>query len=255
MMMKRMTALLMAALLTLALASCSTGSGKGGMDDAMTSESMDAMDGKQDMDSMDAMDGKQNMDGMDAMDGKQSMDGMDAMDGKQSMDAMDAMDAMDGDMEHFPAFEGMDLEGNAVKSDELFGGNAATVINFWFTTCGPCVGELSELDALNRELSKKGAALIGINAFTLGGDKTAIADAKDVLAKKGASYQNVYFDADSEAGMFASNLVAFPTTYVVDRNGAVVGEPIVGALTEQKQMDALQKLVDQAMAMDAKHMG
>ena len=240
MMMKRMTALLMAALLTLALASCSTGSGKGGMDDAMTSESMDAMDGKQDMDSMDTMDGKQGMDSMDAMDGKQNMDGM---------------DAMDGDMEHFPAFEGMDLEGNAVKSDELFGGNAATVINFWFTTCGPCVGELSELDALNRELSKKGAALIGINAFTLGGDKTAIADAKDVLAKKGASYQNVYFDADSEAGMFASNLVAFPTTYVVDRNGAVVGEPIVGALTEQKQMDALQKLVDQAMAMDAKHMG
>lgn len=156
----------------------------------------------------------------------------------------------DGSMQKFPAFEGKDLDGNTVKSDELFSGNAVTVVNFWFTTCNPCVGELSELDALNKELAKKGGALIGVNTFTLDGDEAAISEAKDVLAKKGATYQNVYFDSDGEAGKFTTNIFAYPTTYVVDRSGNIVGEPIVGAITEKKQAETLQKLIEQALAAD-----
>ena len=156
----------------------------------------------------------------------------------------------DGSMQRFPAFEGKDLDGNTVKSDELFSGNAVTVVNFWFTTCGPCVGELAELDALNKELAEKGGALIGVNAFTLDGDEAAISEAKDVLAKKGATYQNVYFDSDGEAGKFTTNIFAYPTTYVVDRNGNIVGEPIVGAITEKKQAETLQTLIDQVLAAD-----
>ena len=156
----------------------------------------------------------------------------------------------DGSMQKFPAFEGKDLDGNTVKSDELFSANAVTVVNFWFTTCNPCVGELSELDALNKELAKKGGALIGVNAFTLDGDETAISEAKDVLAKKGVTYQNVYFASDGEAGKFTTNIFAYPTTYVVDRNGNIVGDPIVGAITEKKQSETLQKLIDQALAAD-----
>ena len=150
----------------------------------------------------------------------------------------------------FPAFEGKDLDGNPVKSDELFSANAVTVVNFWFTTCKPCVGELSELDALNKELAKKGGALIGVNTFTLDGDEAAISEAKDVLAKKGVTYQNVYFDSDGEAGKFTTNIFAYPTTYVVDRSGNIVGDPIVGAITEKKQAETLQKLIDQALAAD-----
>ena len=156
----------------------------------------------------------------------------------------------DGSMQKFPAFEGKDLDGNEVKSDELFSANAVTVVNFWFTTCNPCVGELSELDALNKELAKKGGALIGVNTFTLDGDETAISEAKDVLAKKGVTYQNVYFASDGEAGKFTTNIFAYPTTYVVDRNGNIVGDPIVGAITEKKQAETLQKLIDQALAAD-----
>ena len=156
-----------------------------------------------------------------------------------------------GDVQKFPSFEGKDLDGNEVKSDELFSANAVTVVNFWFTTCSPCVGELGELDALNKELADKGGALIGVNTFTLDGDETAIADAKDVLAKKGATYQNVYFDSNSPAGAFTANIFAFPTTYVVDRNGNIVGEPIVGAITEKNQAETLQSLIDQAIAADA----
>ncbi len=156
----------------------------------------------------------------------------------------------DGSVQKFPAFEGKDLDGNPVKSDELFSGNAVTVMNFWFTTCNPCVGELADLDALNRELAEKGGALIGVNTFTLDGDEAAISEAKDVLAKKGATYQNVYFDSDGEAGKFTTNIFAYPTTYVIDRNGNIVGDPIVGAITEKKQAETLQKLIDQTLAAD-----
>ena len=156
----------------------------------------------------------------------------------------------DGSMQKFPAFEGKDLDGNTVKSSELFSKNAVTVVNFWFTTCNPCVGELSELDALNKELTEKGGALIGVNTFTLDGDEAAISEAKNVLAKKGATYQNVYFASDGEAGKFTTNIFAYPTTYVVDRNGNIVGDPIVGAITEKKQAEALQAQIDKALSAD-----
>ena len=156
----------------------------------------------------------------------------------------------DGSMQKFPAFEGKDLDGNTVKSSELFSKNAVTVVNFWFTTCNPCVGELAELDTLNKELTEKGGALIGVNTFTLDGDEAAISEAKDVLAKKGATYQNVYFASDGEAGKFTTNIFAYPTTYVVDRNGNIVGDPIVGAITEKNQAEALQAQIDKALSAD-----
>ena len=156
----------------------------------------------------------------------------------------------DSDKQKFPAFTGKDLDGNDVDSSTLFSDNAVTVVNFWFTTCNPCVGELAELDALNKELAEKGGALIGVNTFTLDGNETAISEAKDVLAKKGATYQNVYFASDGEAGKFTTNIFAYPTTYVVDRNGNIVGDPIVGAITEKKQAEALQAQISKALSAD-----
>ena len=156
----------------------------------------------------------------------------------------------DSSLPKFPAFEGKDLDGNTIKSSDLFSGNAVTVVNFWFTTCGPCVGELGDLDALNKELSGKGGALIGINAFTLDGNEAAISEAKDVLTQSGATYQNVYFDSGSEAGKFVESIYAYPTTYVVNRSGRIVGDPIVGAITSKAQADALQAQIDKALAAD-----
>lgn len=184
-----------------------------------------------------------------SMDGDMSMPVVDNMSMPSNQSGADKM-AEQGSMQKFPAFEGKDLDGNTVKSEELFSGNAVTVVNFWFTTCNPCVGELAELDALNKELAEKGGALIGVNTFTLDGDKAAIADAKDVLMKKGATYQNVYFDSDGEAGKFTTNIFAYPTTYVVDRSGNIVGEPIVGAVTGKAQAEALQAQIDKALAAD-----
>ena len=169
-------------------------------------------------------------------------------DGDMSVPAENGKPIEKSDLTKFPAFDGKDLAGNEVKSSTLFGENTVTVVNFWFTTCSPCVGELAELEALNKQLAEKGGAVVGINSFTLDGDKTAIAEAKDILTKKGVSYKNVWFDSKSEAGKFTSGLYSYPTTYVVDKNGNIVGEPIVGAITGQKQAQTLQKLIDQAIA-------
>ena len=162
-----------------------------------------------------------------------------------------SMPAGNADMTKFPSFTGKDLDGGEVNSDDLFSGNAVTVVNFWFTTCGPCVAELSELDAMNKELAGKGGELIGINAFTLDGDEKSITEAKETLDKNGATYRNIFFDSDSDAGKFTAGIYAYPTTYVVDRNGNIVGDPIVGAITNKNQMEELQKQIDTAIATDS----
>ena len=162
-----------------------------------------------------------------------------------------SMPAGNANVTKFPSFTGKDLNGNEVKSDDLFSGNAVTVVNFWFTTCGPCVGELGDLEKLNKELGEKGGELIGINSFTLDGDKKAISEAKEMLDKNGASYRNVWFDSDSDAGKFTAGIFAYPTTYVVDRNGNLVGDPIVGAISNKNQMEELQKQIDTAIVNDS----
>ena len=177
---------------------------------------------------------------------QKSMDGDMSVPGGSDM----TMPPDDGSMQKFPAFEGKDLDGNTVKSDELFSANAVTVVNFWFTTCNPCVGELSELESLHQELTKKGGGVVGINSFTLGGDEAAISEAKSVLSKKGVTYPNVYFPAQGEAGKFVENVFAYPTTYVVDRSGNIVGDPIVGAITDKSQMESLNSLINKALSAD-----
>ncbi len=163
-------------------------------------------------------------------------------------DDMD-MSMEDDSSEKFPAFEGKDLDGNPVTS-ELFKNNAVTVVNFWFSACAPCIAELSELNALNEELKLKGGAVIGINADTIGGDESMIMEARNILEKKGAAYQNVYFPVESEAGKLTYSITAFPTTVVVDRNGRMVGEPILGGINNESQMKVLQDLIDETLARD-----
>ena len=150
----------------------------------------------------------------------------------------------------FPAFTGKDLDGNDVDNS-LFSKNAVTVVNFWFSGCKPCVAELGELNALNETLKKQGGAVVGINVDTLDGNADAISTAKNLLESKGASYQNIYFPSDSAAGDFAGDIMAFPTTYVIDRSGAIVGEAMLGGIDNEDNMAALQKLIDQALANDS----
>ena len=186
--------------------------------------------------------------GMVAADGGMVMgsEGMAMADGVT--DNMD-MSMEDDSSEKFPPFEGSDLDGNPVTS-ELFKENSVTVVNFWFSTCAPCIAELNELNALNEELKLKGGAVIGINADTIGGDESMIMEARSILEKKGAAYQNIHFSTDSETGKLTYSITAFPTTVVVDRNGRMIGEPILGGINNEAQMKALQVIIDEVLARD-----
>ncbi len=152
-----------------------------------------------------------------------------------------------GKREVFPAFEGKDLNGNAVDSRSLFSGNKVTVVNFWFSSCPPCVNELSDLNALNEKLKEQGGSVIGINVDTLDGNQAMISLANRILEQKGAVYQNIWFDRSSEAGKFAGKVVAFPTTYVVDSEGRIVGQPVMGGINNRRIMELLQDQIDLAL--------
>ncbi len=176
-------------------------------------------------------------------------------DGKNYGDFL--LKTIDGIKDQFSADELKLLNKGAEEIKEIEG--KLTVLEQKFPGCGekPSDGDMSvpaengkpiEKDNLMKQLAKKGGAVVGINSFTLDGDKTAISDAKNILAKKGVTYKNIWFDSKSKAGEFTSGLYSYPTTYVVDKNGNIVGEPIVGAITSEKQSEKLQKLIDQAIA-------
>ena len=150
----------------------------------------------------------------------------------------------------FPQFQGKDLDGNDVDNS-LFANNAFTVVNFWFNGCKPCVEELDALNALNEKVKAQGGEVIGINTETLDGNQQGIDAAKKLLETTGASYRNIYFASGSEAGKFALNIMAFPTTYVFDRDGNVVGQPLLGGIDKEENLAALQKNIDAALAKDS----
>ena len=145
----------------------------------------------------------------------------------------------------FPAFTGKDLDGNDVDNS-IFSQNAVTVVNFWFSGCKPCVAELGELDKLNKKISEQGGEVIGINVETLDGNEQNIETAKQILETKGASYRNIYFDSASDAGKFSLGIMAFPTTYVIDKNGNIVGEPLLGGIDSEENLNTLLDTISKA---------
>ena len=150
----------------------------------------------------------------------------------------------------FRNFSGEDFDGNKVD-DSLFSGNAVTVVNFWFTGCKPCVAELSKLNELNDTIKSMGGEVIGINTETFDGNKTTIKDAASVLESQGVKYRNISIDSSSAAGKYASEIMAFPTTILVDRNGNIVGEPMLGGIDNKDNYDALMKQIKSVIDSDS----
>ena len=150
----------------------------------------------------------------------------------------------------FQNFSGQDFDGNSVD-ESLFSGNAVTVVNFWFTGCKPCVAELSKLDELNNTLKTMGGEVIGINTETFDGNEAAMKEAAAVLESQGAKYRNISIDSASDAGKYASDIMAFPTTILVDRNGNIVGDPILGGIDNQDNYDSLMQQIQSVIDADS----
>lgn len=146
----------------------------------------------------------------------------------------------------FKGFKGKDLDGNDVD-DSLFAKNKVTVVNFWFSGCKPCVGELSKLNELNEKLEEMGGEVVGINTDTLDNNEAGIKEAKEILKAQGASYKNLTFDSNSTVGKYAGNIMAFPTTVLVDKDGNIVGEPFMGGIDDQSNYDQLMKQIQSVL--------
>lgn len=151
----------------------------------------------------------------------------------------------------FNSFSGKDLDGNSVD-ESLFSNNAVTVVNFWFTGCKPCVAELSKLNELNDAIKSMGGEVVGINTETFDGNEDAIKEAAAVLDSQGAKYRNISVDSDSSVGKYASDIMAFPTTILVDRNGNIVGDPMLGGIDDQANYDSLMKQIQSVIDADNK---
>ena len=154
------------------------------------------------------------------------------------------------DASPFRDFSGQDYDGNTVDGS-LFSNNAVTVVNFWFTGCKPCVAELSKLNELNDAIKSMGGEVVGINTETFDANKDAIKEAASILESQGAKYRNLSIDSDSAAGKYASNIMAFPTTILVDRNGNIVGEPMLGGIDNQENYDTLMKQIQSVIDADS----
>ena len=154
------------------------------------------------------------------------------------------------DASPFQDFSGQDYDGNTVD-ESLFSNNAVTVVNFWFTGCKPCVAELSKLNELNDAIKSMGGEVVGINTETFDANKDAIKEAASILESQGAKYRNLSIDSDSAAGKYASDIMAFPTTILVDRNGNIVGEPMLGGIDNQDNYDTLMKQIQSVIDADS----
>ena len=150
----------------------------------------------------------------------------------------------------FKNFSGQDFDGNSVD-ESLFSENAVTVVNFWFTGCKPCVAELSKLNELNDTLQSMGGEVIGINTETFDGNEAAIKEAAAILESQKAEYRNLSVNSASDAGKYASGIMAFPTTILVDRNGNIVGDPVLGGIDNQDNYDALMDQIQSVIDADS----
>lgn len=143
----------------------------------------------------------------------------------------------------FPEFKSKDFDGNEVTK-EIFKDKKLTLVNFWFNGCAPCVGEIPHLQKLNDEIEKMGGQVIGINTEAKVGDEEIIKEAKKILKKQGATYKNISLDPDSELGKYAEQIMSYPTSVLVDSDGNIVGDPIVGAIDKKDTYNKVKTMIE-----------
>ena len=138
-------------------------------------------------------------------------------------------------------FTTTDINGNTVTSEELFGSHDITMLNVWASWCGPCIGELQELEALNGRLAAKNAAVVGL--LFDGDDPDAVETARQILREKGVTY-TVILPPDNIDDLFDIN--AFPTSFFVGKDTALTGSPVIGA-----QVDVYESAIDGLLSRGA----
>ena len=124
------------------------------------------------------------------------------------------------------SFETTDLDGNPVKSEELFQQNEITMLNIWATWCGPCIAELEFLGELDGRLKDLNSSVVGI--LYDGDDEGAVDAGKALLAERHAEYLNLMPPKGLDEMV---RIGGVPTSLLVDQSGTVL-VCIVGANTD-----------------------
>lgn len=142
----------------------------------------------------------------------------------------------------FPEFSETDTEGNAITND-IFANYDVTIVNFWNNGCGTCIAEMPELEEMYQEFQKDNINLIGVGADS-GESEEQLELAKRILKEKGVTYQNISPNPEHDFYKdFIADITGYPTTYVVDSEGNIIGAPLIGNV--KAQMQTLQNRIDQ----------
>lgn len=109
----------------------------------------------------------------------------------------------------------------------IFAEKDLTVLNVWGTFCGPCINEMPELGEWQRALPEN-VQIIGLVADVAGKeDKEHIELANMILEKTNAQFTNII--PNNDFAELLSGVVGVPTTFFINKEGKIVGKPIVGA--------------------------
>lgn len=122
--------------------------------------------------------------------------------------------------------------------DSIISNNKLTMVNYWATWCGPCVGEIPDLQKINEEYADKGFSIIGV---LIGDDDYD--GARQFMSDTGVTYPVVLPE-----GVFytlASGIQAIPTTMFFDSNGQQVGETQIGSMSYSNWVSLIDSLLSQ----------
>lgn len=121
----------------------------------------------------------------------------------------------------FPEFDLKTLKEEAISQD-FFAEHELTLVNIWGTTCAPCIKEMPELQKLKSNYEDQGFNVIG---FVTDGNYLAAKEITDALL---ITYEQVIPD-EAFAKDYLSGFQFIPTTLFVNKDGVIIGDPIVGA--------------------------
>lgn len=125
-----------------------------------------------------------------------------------------------------PSFSTKDLDGNTVTED-IFGEKDLTVVNIWGTFCPPCIAEMPELGEW-ADAMPDNVQIVGLIVDISGDEDMQHHDlAVTITQKAGAEFMHLIANADFND--ILNWVVGVPTTLFVDKEGNLVGMPIVGA--------------------------
>lgn len=137
-----------------------------------------------------------------------------------------------------PAFSLHRLEGNGSISLASLRGKAV-VLNFFASWCDPCKREAPALERVWRDYRAQGAVVLGIDT------NDAASDARHFLSVHGITYPTVGGAGDGLAAKY--NVPGLPVTYVLNRQGRVVGGEILGPVSEQAHAQDLFRYLHAAL--------